>query len=193
MDARISVIVPTIERPSLDSTISSIYNQELNQPPEIIKVVDTERKGFVWAVNEGLKHVKTPYVFICDDDVVLKPEALNRLLEALYFVYDAGYAYGDYEYKNHPMKGGADGIHYGRPFDPEYLMEHNYISTMSLIRTRHLKEIGGMPDGRYPHDWLLWKKLLEKGICGVYSPGIVFTTTFDEDSQMAKLVAELGL
>lgn len=182
--ASISVIIPTIGRDTLESTINSIQAQTFDDY-EIIKVFDNDRRGSVWAKNEGAKGATSPFLFFCDDDVILVPDAFERLVEALNLVLEASFAYGDYEYQDHPLYK-ADGVMKAQPFDAEELMKNNYISTMSLIRRPAFEAVGGFPEG-YPEDWLLWKKLVEAGHSGVYSPGVLFSTRFTEDCQMAKM------
>jgi glycosyltransferase involved in cell wall biosynthesis len=47
------------------------------------------------AVNNALAHCNTPYVWLCDDDDIACPGALERLVVALETTADAGMAYGN--------------------------------------------------------------------------------------------------
>ena len=47
--------------------------------PEVSLISLPENTGFCNAVNVGLKHVKTPYVFLLNNDTVIKPDTISAL------------------------------------------------------------------------------------------------------------------
>src|SRR5258708_26338653 len=98
----ITVIIPTIGRP-LEPMRASIKAQTYKDI-EIIVIYDSKRQGAVWARNQGFLASKGDYLFFCDDDVILEPVALERLLQRLQDAPgDVGYAYGDFAYSGHPV------------------------------------------------------------------------------------------
>ena len=71
------------------------------------------------------------------------------------------------------------------PFNGQHLRKTNYISTMSVIKTRELiKYAGAFPfDEKLSRlqDWDLWLTLLNEGCTGVHVPEILFNTQFSMD------------
>ena len=126
--------------------------------------------------NLGFSKVDTPYVFFCDDDVVLAGDCLTKLLAALEQTDgNVGYAYGDYRGicvppATHPL--GPVFVHRAQAFDGRELLKRNYISTMTLVRS----EVFCGFDEKVPRlqDWDLWLTLLQKGVEGLYVPGVIF-------------------
>ena len=126
--------------------------------------------------NLGFSEVDTPYVFFCDDDVVLARDCLPMLLAALEQTDDSvGYAYGDYlgicvPPATHPL--GPVFVRRAQAFDGRELLKRNYISTMTLVRS----EVFCGFDEKVPRlqDWDLWLTLLQKGVEGLYVPGVMF-------------------
>ena len=126
--------------------------------------------------NQGFSEVNTPYVFFCDDDVVLSGDCLARLLAELERADGGvGYAYGDYlgicvPPATHPL--GQVFEHRAQTFDAQELLRRNYISTMSLVRAEFF--CGFDEDVPRLQDWDLWLTLLKKGVNGLYVPGVLF-------------------
>lgn len=170
----LSIIIPTITG-DIDATIQSILAEKLDC--EIIISYDPEKRGAPYARNKGWKEASGDYIFFCDDDVILIPGAIERLQSTLRGLdFPVGYAYGDFRYKNHLL--WADDVFRSKPFDPEELRSHNYISTMSLIKRRAMEIVGEWPDVPHFQDWHLWNKMLDKGIIGTYVPGDLFSTVY---------------
>lgn len=122
--------------------------------------------GAAVARNHGARQTHADYLFFCDADVVLEPDALERLVAALDDHPDAAFAYGDFVFDEVVMRG--------RPFDGELLKKHNYISTMSLVRRSAFSEFDG--NLKRFQDWDLWLTIARAGGVGVYAPGILFRT-----------------
>ncbi|MBV8069450.1 MAG: glycosyltransferase family 2 protein [Acidobacteriaceae bacterium] len=98
--AAVTAIIPTWNRADLlDSILNNLSTQ--SRPPDRITVVDNgsaddtqlvarnhgadlivfpENRGFAEAVNEGIRRADTDWVLILNNDVVLEPEWLSRLL-----------------------------------------------------------------------------------------------------------------
>lgn len=175
---RISIIIPTIGRP-LGPTEESIASQTIYPQTETIVVHDVNRRGAPWARNQGFLEAKGEFLFFCDDDIVLKPDALENLLKALQDHPERSYAYGDYDYQNHPTAGS--GRHLAGPFGFARLLQGNYISTMSLIRREPFISVGGWAENvPFLQDHRLWLDMATNGYKGQYVPGVLFSTTYSE-------------
>ena len=129
-------------------------------------IVKDQNRGANWARNEGFKQVDTEFVLFSDNDINWRENGISSLLEALESHPEASYSYGAYQ-----MDGE---IYCDREFDPIALTETNYISTMSLIRT---KDFPGFDENiKRFQDWDLWLTMLADGKYGVYCDEIIFDT-----------------
>lgn len=66
------------------------------------------------------------------------------------------------------------------PFNISYLLKQNYITSMSLIKTSYLEQIGGfVKDEKYQRllDWALWLKFYYFGFIGEPEPSAWFSST----------------
>jgi len=147
---------------------------EANRPAEII--VNDNPGGAPKKRNEGFQKSTQPFVFFCDDDILLPKDTLKNLLELLEKNPNKGYAYSGYHgivmYPHtHPMRGNFK--IQSTPFSAQRLRQGNFISTMSLVRRDCL------PDQQKPfdetlkrlQDWDLWLTMLKNGHEGVMLPG----------------------
>jgi glycosyltransferase involved in cell wall biosynthesis len=143
-------------------------NQTLNYLPKEVKkiIVNDNGRGANWARNEGFKAVNTEFVLFSDNDIKWRPNALESLYMTLQEHPEASYAYGAY------LMGGN--IYCNVEFNPDWLKLSNYISTMSLIRT---KDFPGFDENidRF-QDWDLWLTMLEDDKVGVYCGEVIFDT-----------------
>ena len=166
----ISVIVPLSKerRNFFDGWVFPLL--EANQPMEIII---NDNDGFAPKKrNDGFVKSTQPFVFFCDDDILLPSYHLKNLYDELQkqlFRSDKkiGYTYSGYKgivmYPNsHPMKGNFD--IQTIPFNGNRLKQGNFISTMSLIS----REIfpGFDENLKRLQDYDLWLTLLNDGIEG---------------------------
>ena len=118
MSSTICAIIPTFNRPfMLCECIDSILAQT-HPVDEIIVVNDGSTDdtidvvqsygdrltlinkgngGKSSALNLGLKHCKSDYIWICDDDDLAAPDGVKHLADALDSNDDAGFAFGTYQ------------------------------------------------------------------------------------------------
>jgi len=140
----------------------------LKSLPKVKKIVssDDDLKGANWARNEGFKGVDTEYVLFSDNDINWHENALESLLDTLERTPEASYSYGAYKIGSITQCN--------EKFNADELRKRNYISTMSLIRT---KDFPGFDEKiqRF-QDWDLWLTMLEQGKTGVYCGRIIFDT-----------------
>lgn len=163
---KVTVVIPHRMSETAQVTLKSLAEQTFSDFTTI--VVPDQGKGAQWARNEGFKQVKSEYVLFSDNDIEWKSRALQTMVEVLDKTPKASYAYGRYYL-------GKD-LWSHEAFDPILLKHHNYISTMSLIRTKDLPEKPWDESIYRLQDWDLWLTLLEQGKRGVYVEDLIFTT-----------------
>lgn len=147
---------------------------EANKPAEII--VNDGFGGAPKKRNEGFQKSTQPYVFFCDDDVLLPKDTLENLYALLQENPTKAYAYTGYHGivmhpQTHPMHGNF--MIPSVPFDKNKLIQGNFISTMALVKRDCL------PDQKKPfdeslkrlQDWDLWLTMLENGHEGILLEG----------------------
>jgi len=121
------------------------------------------------ARNRGYREAKGEYLFFCDADAILHPQALETLLAYLENNPSASYAYSSFMWGKKLFKLGD--------FDPEKLKKMPYIHTMSLIRRSDYPASGWDEGIKKLQDWDLWLTMLEEGRVGIFVPEILFTVT----------------
>jgi len=125
--------------------------------------------------NDGFAKATQPYVFFCDDDILLPATYIESLLRVLEKNPDIGFAYTGYHGivlhpESHPMHGNFQIP--AVQFSKEALKRGNYISTMSLVR----KELFPMFDEKLKRlqDWDIWLTLANRGVRGTLVPQETF-------------------
>lgn len=169
----ISVIVP------LSKNRRGFFNNyvlpliEANNPIEII-VNDDEGRA-PKKRNDGFKKSTQPFLFFCDDDILLPANYLESLYNILIKNPDVGFAYTGYHGivihpHTHPMHGNFQIP--AVQFSSEALRRGNYISTMTLVR----RELFPMFDENLKRlqDWSLWLTIVENGHRGILVPNLTF-------------------
>ena len=202
-----SVLMPTYDRDDLymlfERAVDSCLNNTL-LPDQIIIVIDgpvreefrtkikkyeklnrilvvwlPENIGIARALNEGLKHVTTKYVFRADADDFNRPYRFSVQLEMLLQGYD--------------VCGGAicERDRYGNPLAVRRCpSDHIDILKYSLRRSpfNHMAvafdydmvmSLGGYPDIYLKEDWALWSLLIEAGARTKNSQEIFVDATTD--------------
>lgn len=166
----ISVIVPLSKNRS-----DFFYNYvlpllESNNPNEII--INDNVGSAPEKRNEGFFESSQPYIFFCDDDILLPSNYLKKLFNVLIECEKnennrIGYTYTGYDGivldpTTHPMKGNFKIK--SNEFNADALKQFNYISTMSLINKTHFP----MFDVKLKRfqDWDIYLTMLNKGIEG---------------------------
>ena len=120
--------------------------------------------------NRGWKLVNTPYTLFSDYDIIWVPGSLECLIDTLKINPGAAYAYGSYGYTNKSRKR----IVGDQEWSAESLLLGNYISTMTLVRT---KLFCGFDESIEKYqDWDAWLTMLEHGYTGIYCKMMIFRT-----------------
>lgn len=129
--------------------------------------INQANQGAPAARNRGLREARGEYLFFCDADAVLIPEALEVMLDALNRNPQASYAYPSFNWGRKLFKVGD--------FNPDKLKQGPYIHTMALIRRTDFPVEGWDINVKKLQDWDLWLTMLEQGRVGVWVPQILFT------------------
>ncbi|MBI4239644.1 glycosyltransferase family 2 protein [Candidatus Uhrbacteria bacterium] len=115
--------------------------------------------------NEGLAIARGEYVFVCDADIVMRPDCLEKMFKALEDHPECSFAYSGFKWEWKTFKSFA--------FDIERLKKMNYINTASLVRrTDHP---GFDPEIHKFQDWDVWLTVALRGRNGYYIPEILFS------------------
>lgn len=126
------------------------------------------------------KGLTPPYIIKIDNDII----ASKGFLEKLYITLssadeDVAYSFSSFEFK------GSLNMAFDSEFDHQKLLENNYISSCSLIKTSLLDKVGGfVTDDKYFRllDWCLWLRFLQNGFIGRRSHDCHFVAISKADS-----------
>lgn len=132
--------------------------------------LNQENKGAPAARNRGFRESSGEYLFFCDADIILKPNALESLYGALEAHKDAAYAYSSFYWGKKFFKVG--------PVDAERLKQSPCIHTMSLIRLNDFPDGGWDESVKKLQDWDLYLTiLLKKSKLGVFVDQALFNVS----------------
>jgi hypothetical protein len=110
-----------------------------------------------------------------DGDVVWMDGAFEVMLSTLKKApANVAYAYGYYS-----RTGELSGVYPSHEFNAKLLTRHNYISTMSLIKTGLLPDPPFVEDEERLQDWSLWLRLLSNGYEGALVKQVLFESHFE--------------
>ncbi len=199
---KISIIIPVFNRGrELAKCLASIKKQTVISPParggdlggvgvEIIivddgsrqpvgdvpgaRVIRQENKGAPAARNRGFKESSGAYVLFCDADVVMEPDMLAKMSQALDENPGVSYAYSSFKFGWKKFRLWE--------FDADKLRQMPYIHTTSLMRREHFPGFsakGGPAFGwdtslKRLQDWDLWLTMLEQGHVGKWIDETLF-------------------
>jgi hypothetical protein len=130
-------------------------------------------RGLPFARNTALGFARGRYCFVLDADNAVYPPALRRLRHALEDHPAAAFSYGMLEVFD--AEGPAALLDIW-PWQPWRLASGNYIDAMALIRTAHLRDLGGYTTDRRLYGWEdydVWCRTAEQGGFGVQVSNIV--------------------
>ncbi len=129
--------------------------------------LNQKNQGAPSARNRGASEAKGEFLFFCDADAVLEPQAFEVLLSALSINPLISYAYSSFKWGKKLFKG--------TPFDAEKLRIKPYIHTMSLIRSIDFPPAGWDESIKKFQDWDLWLTMLENNKVGIFVDQVLFT------------------
>ena len=159
------IIVNDGSRDQVDNVFANYY-QKLETENRYL-FINQNNQGAPAARNRGLSEAHGEYIFFCDADATLKPEALELMLQTLHNNPQASYAYPSFNWGRKLFKVGE--------FNPDKLKAGPYIHTMALIKRTDFPAAGWDINIKKLQDWDLWLTMLEKGRVGVWTPQVLFT------------------
>ena len=167
---QITIIIPIREGETAKTTLKSLKTQNFKNYKTII--VSDENKGANYARNKGAKLAKTNLLLFCDNDIEWYKNGITALFKTLLANPDKAYSYGAYILYH---KGFPEVLFGDMEFDPVILEDHNYISTMSLVKKKDFEEVGSFDENitRF-QDWDLWLTMLKYGKEGVWCKELIF-------------------
>ena len=86
-----------------------------------LTLINKPNGGKSSALNLGLRHCKSDYVWICDDDDIAAPDGIKHLAHALDLNDEAGFAFGTYQF----FRKDKTGYSYSEPVNPRLEQEPN--------------------------------------------------------------------
>lgn len=125
-------------------------------------------------VNFGIQEFKKttkkfpPYILPLDRDIILGRSMIDRLVQTIEqddLPITTAYCYCSFEFKGHVNRKFE-----AEPWNLDKLVQANYISSNSLMKSDLLEFIGGhVTDDKYKRllDWALWLKFARLGFMGV--------------------------
>ncbi len=122
--------------------------------------INQSNKGAPAARNRGFKESRGSYLFFCDDDAVLRPDALEVMLRELSNNPSAAYVYPSFYWGRRLFKLW--------PFSVERLKKMPYIHTMALIKRERFPDTGWDESIKKFQDWDLWLTMMENGQYGFF-------------------------
>jgi len=169
----VSVIIP------LSKNRREFFNNmvlPLIEANEVIEIIINDNDGNAPKKrNEGFAKSTQPFIFFCDDDILLPANYIGVLLKALEQHPEVGFAYTGYHGivlhpESHPIHGNFEIP--AIEFNPQALKYGNYISTMSLMRRELF--CGWDEKLKRLQDWSFWLTIVEKGNKGILVPSQTF-------------------
>ncbi len=191
----ISIVIPTYQHAHtilqcLDSIFVQTYSnieiivvndgstdnteELLEQYKERITLVNQDNRGPNPARNRGFSEAKGDFIIFCDADIVMKPEMLLTLKNALDKNPEASYAYSSFKWGWKTFQG--------IPFDADRLKERNFVHTSALVRRVDFP--GFDNEIKRLQDWDVWLTMLKAGQRGVLVPKILFSVSIDGKSRI---------
>jgi len=131
--------------------------------------INQNNQGAPAARQRGFKEARGEYLFFCDSDAVLNPDALEVMVYALANSPQVSYVFSSFRWGKKLFKVGE--------FDPDKLRRMPYIHTMSLIRRADFPASGWDKSIKKFQDWDLWLTMLEQGKVGLLVPQVLFTVS----------------
>jgi len=153
----------------LGEAIMSVRAQRL-LPSEHLISVDLHQRGGWWTKNSLIRRVSTEWVQLLDDDDLLHPHHLERLMAEASPDVDIIYSYAD---------GANYTGWYNKPFDPESLLKDNNVSHNALVRKSVFNKVG-MFKQVFGYDWLFWVEAYRAGAKFKCVPEVTWTYRIDD-------------
>ncbi len=125
-------------------------------------------QGVAEARNTAFHYARSDLVFVIDQDNLIYPRAIGRLLQAMR---DTGFgaAYPQLEWFGSEHRLGMADV-----FNRDWLEKGNYIDAMALVSKRAWQAVGGYTHDEWGwEDYDFWCKFVEQDISAAYVPEIL--------------------
>jgi hypothetical protein len=154
----IPTIPPRLMNGMLRRSLDSVWTQRL-LPVAVEVALDLDGSGEARTRNRALGAVRSRWTAFLDDDDTFLPDHLEVLME------HAEATEADVVYSYFEVVGGSDPLNaLGKPFDPDELMQHNWIPVTTMVRTELAKHVRFPEDDHLLYvDWLFLKGLVKAG------------------------------
>lgn len=146
--------------------INEIYEKYKQHFGLRLELISQENHGANPARNKGLEHAKGEFLLFCDADLIMEPNMLKSMHDALADNQGASFAYSSFYFGRKKFKLW--------PFNPEKLKQMPYIHTTSLIRKEHFPVTGWDNKIKRLQDWDLWLTMLDNGHNGLWIDKYLF-------------------
>ncbi len=125
-------------------------------------------QGVAQAHNTAFEYARSELVFVIDQDNLIYPRAIGRLVEA---IKDTGFGAA---YTQLEVFGAEQRLGIADVLDKELLKTGNYIDGMALVSKRAWQAVGGYTHDAWGwEDFDFWCKFVEQGISAAYVPEIL--------------------
>lgn len=170
---RVAIVITRRKGESAETAINSLQAQTFHGF-EYCVIEDIDGRGAPWARNMGWRMMNRniEFVLFSDNDIEWKSQALETMVKILDKYPKASYCYGRYKLNGE----GRSEIFSHEFFDANLLKRKNYISTMTLVRTKDLPTPPFDESLKRFQDWDLWLTMLEAGKRGIYCQDLIFET-----------------
>ena len=187
-----NVYVTIIDDGSTDGSLKLL--KSMNLGPEIT-ILELEHKGKAYALNEGLKHVKTEYTITVDSDTTLHPLAVRNIMHQLLNSNKKTVATAGCLFVKNAKKSFITKLQewdYTLGIFGVKLYQGNYHSTLvaqgafSAYKTKPLKEIGGWQNCIGEDIVLTWELLSQGYETNFAKNAIAFTEVPEKLNSLGK-------
>jgi len=165
-----------------DKTTKSIKKNDIEMDWICLSDNQNPYKNFDTALKIYEKKYNLPdYIIKIDNDIEVEENMLSSMMQTL----ENSLNNVAYTYCSFSFTGSINLSIPAVPFNPEKLGICNYISSISMMKSSHLKDIGGVvTDDKYFRllDWALWLKFLNYGYMGAPNYFTSFVAYASENS-----------
>lgn len=169
----LTIVIPSRSLRPIRTTLDSLQRSTFQ---DFVTIVQPDfGHGANWARNRGFELCRTEFVLFSDDDIEWEPEGIEAMIDCLDAEPKATYSYGTYV----SVVNGRNYLVSEMPFNAAELRRNNFVSTMSVLRS---KDFPGFDESlKRLQDWDLWLTLLDRGKVGVHCCKTIFKSVQSPD------------
>lgn len=197
----VSVIIPSLSSRREFLSSRCIPAVLANDPAELFVLVSDGGGDGNSKRNIGAYAATQDYLMFVDDDCILRPGCIARMLEEIFrYSEQVDFVYSDYRLFSDDNGFPKGELKQPGSFSVDALHGGNYIHTMSLIRRASFP--GFDPEIKRLQDWDLWLTMTSRGSKGAYIRECLFdswhidksvSSTVPFDEAYAAIVKKHGL